>query len=272
MRHRTSADAGRMLDLADRPRRVVSLVPSVTELVCALGAADRLVAVTRYCTDPPDIVATIAKVGGPKNPDCERIIRLAPDVVLVNSEENRREDFDRLTAAGLALFVTFPTTVDGAARSVERLGRLLGTGQSALELAKEIDATCRALRMQTVRRPRVFCPIWRNPWMAFNRDTFAHDLLWCAGGDNVCAERTERYPTVELAEIAAFQPEIILLPSEPYRFSERHRESLRPLAGTPAWNHDRIHFVDGQALSWYGPRTPAGLVYFAGLLTGSTDG
>jgi len=266
MAHRATDDTGREFVSAGVPRRVVSLVPSVTELVCALGCTAQLVARTRYCTHPEAVVSRLVAVGGTKDPDCDAIIALRPDVVLVNSEENRIEDVQRLKAADVRVFVTFPNTVAAAAQSAVRLGHLLGADVAADRLAAEIDAARLEVAAGVGRRSSVFCPVWRNPWMSFNGDTYAHDLLRCAGGDSVCEALTERYPEVDLAEVARSQPEVILLPDEPYRFAKQHLSSLTALADTPAWRARRIHFVDGKALWWYGPRTPSALRYFQGLL------
>ncbi len=259
-------DLGRIVELPTRPARVISLVPSITELVCALGCADRLIAVTRYCTHPPDVVARLQKVGGTKNPDWEEIVGLRPDVVILNAEENRREDFDRLVASGIAVFVIFPRTVAGAARSIENLGSLLDASTVARQCAHDIGRAYATVSATIHARVNVFCPIWRKPWMSFNGDTFVHDVLWCAGGDNVCAAAPQRYPAVDLREVARAQPQVILLPDEPYHFRERHLSELEPLHATPAWRDRRVHFIDGRALSWYGPRTAAALHYFLNLL------
>jgi len=259
-------DSGRTLALAAPPRRIVSLVPSLTEVVCALGAAPRLVGVTRYCTDPPEVVATLPKVGGTKNPDLAAIAALRPDLVLMNAEENRREDFDALVGQGLIVFVSHPRDVRAAALSIERVGIALGcAGEGAAQRAA-IEAALHATNADGALRPRVFCPIWRKPWMSFNRETFAHDLLASAGGHNVCADRAERYPEVDLAEIAELAPDVVLLPDEPYHFSPRDLPHLAALADTPALRRQRVHFVDGKALSWYGPRTPSALRLFDRLL------
>jgi ABC-type Fe3+-hydroxamate transport system substrate-binding protein len=256
-------DLGRALELAARPQRVVSLVPSLTELVCALGAAGRLVGVTRYCCEPADVVADLPKVGGTKNPNVDAIAALAPDLVLVNAEENRSEDFQALTAAGLPVFVSFPHTVAEAERSIERVGEILGARDDAAAMVAAIAA---ARADAPVPQTRVFCPIWRKPWMSFNRETYADDLLRHCGGNNVCAGQAERYPVIELHAIAQADPEAILLPDEPYPFDARHRDSLADLAQTSAWRRGRIHFVDGKALSWYGPRTASALRLFRELL------
>jgi ABC-type Fe3+-hydroxamate transport system substrate-binding protein len=254
-----------LIELPGLPGRIVSLVPSVTELICSLGGESRLVGVTSYCTEPRRVVAGLAKVGGTKNPDCDRILALHPDLVVLNSEENRREDYDQLLAAGVPVYVSFPSDVSGAALSIRGLGVILGVERKAMRLAHLIEEKLRRSE-EPERRPRLFCPIWRNPWMSFNRETFAHDVLFRAGGDNVCSGEADRYPIVELSVIAERAPEIVLLPDEPYRFSDKHRDALAPLADTPALRTGRVHLVDGKALSWYGPRTPAALDYFANLL------
>ena len=209
-------DARRTVALERPPRRIVSLVPSLTEVVCALGAAARLVGVTRYCTDPPEVVRRLPRVGGTKNPDVARIIALDPDLVLVNSEENRVEDFDLLEARGLRTFVSFPRTVAEAADSIQRIAAALGNEGEGRALSGAIRD---AMRAAPVPSRRVFCPIWRNPWMSFNRDTYADDMLRRAGGENVCADQSERYPNVDIDTIIAAAPEVILLPDEPYRFT-----------------------------------------------------
>ncbi len=265
MWRRVDDDAQRQVVLPHPPRRIVSLVPSVTELVCDLGAADRLIAVTRYCTQPPAVVARLARVGGTKTPLCERIVDLRPDLVLINSEENRRVDFEALLARDVPVFVSFATSVAAAAHSVSRLGQALGVGAPAVRLAREIERTASEVRRVARRRCRVFCPIWRKPWMSFNADTYCHDVLASAGGDNLCADAVRRYPEVDLECIAAAAPEIILLPDEPYPFARRHLRFLQPLTETPAWRAGRVMFVDGKALSWYGARTPAALRQFAKL-------
>jgi ABC-type Fe3+-hydroxamate transport system substrate-binding protein len=253
---RLSDDTGRSISLAAPPQRVVSLVPSLTELVCSLGGASRLVGVTRYCTEPASVVAGLPKVGGTKTPSLQQVVELHPDLVLMNEEENKREDFQVLTKAGLTIFVSYPRTVDAAASGIERLGNALDADAEAGAMAAQIRSAAAAIPQRAVR---VFCPIWRKPWMSFNRDTFAHDLLRCAGAANLCADRSDRYPVVELQDISQADPEVILLPDEPYPFAERHRAALEPLAQTSAWRAGHVFFTDGKALSWYGPRTAAAL-------------
>jgi ABC-type hemin transport system substrate-binding protein len=270
-------DLGRAVPLHAPARRIVSLVPSLTECLFTLGAGEAVVACTRWCTDPPDRVCDLPKVGGTKNADVAAIVALAPDLVVMNSEENRREHYDALVAAGLTVFVTEPKTVEGALDLVARLGAIAGRGEAGRHLAAEqrvriAGALAPSARLPTAvapggtRRPvRYFCPIWKKPWMAFNQDTYAHDVLRVAGGANVVADAAERYPRITLDDIAARAPEIVLLPDEPYTFGEDDVADLAPLAETPALRDGRVHLVDGKALSWYGPRTADGVLMFAEL-------
>jgi ABC-type Fe3+-hydroxamate transport system substrate-binding protein len=264
---RVEDDVGREVERAHPARRIVSLVPSLTEALFVLGCGESVVGVTRYCTEPAGAVARLDRVGGTKNPDLARIRELQPDLVLLNAEENRREDFEALEQAGLTIFVSFPQRARDVGGLLRRIGRLTATEPRAVRLAGELNDTLDELTRTDPPQPvRVFCPIWKNPWMSFNRETYTHDMLARAGGTNVCADRAERYCTVVLSEIAAAQPEIILLPDEPYVFTSKVLPDLEPLRETPAWRANRIHFIDGKQLSWYGPRTARALRHLRALL------
>jgi ABC-type Fe3+-hydroxamate transport system substrate-binding protein len=264
---RVEDDVGREVSLAQPARRVVSLVPSLTEALFVLGCGESVVGVTRYCTEPAGTVERLERVGGTKNPDLARIRELQADVVLLNAEENRREDFDALEQAGLTAFVSFPRRVRDVGGLLRRIGRLTGTEERAAHLADELDCTLGELaRAEPTPPVRVFCPIWKNPWMSFNRETYAHDMLALAGGLNVCADRAERYCTIVLSQIAAAQPEVILLPDEPYVFTPKVLPDLEPLRDTPAWRANRVHFIDGKELCWHGPRTAPALCHLRSVL------
>lgn len=154
------------------------------------------------------------------------------------------------------MFVQYPRTVAEGIRAVEELGVVTGAEEAAREITEEIWPLYRqAERLgEARRRVRVFCPIWRNPWMTVNRDTYVHDMLTLAGGENVFAGRPERYPTVTLDQMAAARPEVILLPDEPYRFRRVHVQDFAPYGDVPAVRDGRLHLVDGKLLAWYGPR------------------
>jgi ABC-type hemin transport system substrate-binding protein len=233
--------------MADVPQRIVSLVPSLTELVAWLGRAEALVGRTRFCVEPAEVVARVAIVGGTKNPRVKRIVALAPDLVLANKEENRREDVEALQAAGLQVAVTDPDTVEEAVRMIGAIGRLLGTEGRAESLCADIRGE---LRVQAAARPRVFVPVWWEPLMGLGSMSYGHDLLERAGAVNVLRERP-RYPEVTLEVVAALKPDLVLLPDEPFPFKDAHRALFRDVAPATV--------VDGKLLWWYGPRIPQAL-------------
>lgn len=238
-----------------RARRIVSLVPSTTELLCALGLADALVGVTVYCVEPRAVVRTKTRVGGEKDPDLATIRALAPDLVIANIEENRREDVDALRAAGIAVFVTYPRSVAESLAMIRELGTVTGAVTAARTLLDELEPLHAAVRARLAgRRPMpCFYPIWREPWMTIGHDTYIHDLLATCAGANVFADCT-RYPTIVLDEVAARAPEVVLLPDEPFRFRRAHLRDFDAYPAMPAVRDRRILLVDGKRFSWHGPR------------------
>jgi len=249
------------------PRRVVSLVPSLTESLFALGLGPHLVGVTEWCVHPAEAVAALPKVGGTKNPDLAAIRALRPDLVIANREENKRQDVERLEAAGIPVWVTYPRTV---ADGVALLRELALAGGARRALAETVEPVERALAEAHATRssggPRVFCPIWKRPWMAVGADTYAHDLITVCGGANVFAERGERrYPIVSEEEIVAAAPDVVLLPDEPYAFGPLDVTEIARLP-VPAVRAGRVHLLDGTLLTWYGPRVARALATLRVLL------
>jgi ABC-type Fe3+-hydroxamate transport system substrate-binding protein len=236
-------------------RRIVSLVPSTTELLCALGLADALVGVTVYCVEPREVVRGKTRVGGEKDPDLEVIRGLAPDLVVANIEENRREDVEALRAAGLDVFITYPRSVVESFAMIRELGAVTGTVTAAAGLLAELEPLHAAVRARLAGRHVTPCfyPIWRDPWMTIGHDTYIHDLLATCGGANVFADRS-RYPTITLDDVAARAPEVVLLPDEPFRFRRAHLRDFDGYAAMPAVRDRRIRLVDGKRFSWHGPR------------------
>ncbi len=175
---------------------------------------------------------------------------------------------ETLRGWGIPVFVQYPRTVSEGIRMVEELGVVTGTEERAREITAEIwPLYHQAERLGEVRgRAGVFCPIWRNPYMTINRDTYVHDMLRLCGGQNVFAERSERYPKVTLDEVAAARPEVILLPDEPYRFRKAHVQDFAPYETVPAVREGRIHLVDGKLLTWHGPRIGEALQTLPSLL------
>src|SRR3712207_6079394 len=178
--------------------RLVSLCPSLTELVFDLGRGDDLVGRTKFCVHPVDRVDRVESLGGTKNPKVARILELAPDVVLLNEEENRREDAEALAAAGVRCHVSFPRDVDDTARMVRDIGAVLERREEAERIASDIERRAARVRESARRAPAVRYAylIWRKPWMVAGGDTFVAAMLALPGGVNVFASHPERYPTV----------------------------------------------------------------------------
>ncbi len=256
------------------PRRVVSLVPSVTESLFDLQIGDRLVAVTDYCVHPSDGVARLPKVGGTKNPDLEKIIALRPDLVILNREENRREDAERLQAAGIPIWVTHPQTVQDALNLLWEIMYVFDAPAMAERvrwIERQVDWTAGVARES--KPVRVFVPIWYDPWMTFDRHTYIHDLLRVCGGENVFADYPTgdtHYPCITPDEIVAAQPEVILLPDEPFAFSSEHADQLSRL-DVPAARRGRIYPVEGSLLTWHGTRLARALREIPPLLAQSEE-
>lgn len=240
-------------------RRVVSLVPSLTEAV-AETAPELLVGATDWCTHPADL--PVARIGGTKNPDVAAVAALAPDLVVANEEENRPADLDALRAAGLAVLVT---EVRSLPQAFTELDRML-TGACGLPRPGWLDAAEAAWRgIAPGPRPRrAVVPIWRRPWMVLGRDTFAGDLLARLGVANAYAAHTERYPRVPLPELLAADPDLVVLPDEPYRFTAGDGPESFP--GIPA------ALVSGRHLTWYGPSLAAAPAVLADALAAATAG
>ncbi|MFQ6059345.1 MAG: helical backbone metal receptor [Anaerolineae bacterium] len=269
---------GQALILEAPPRRIVSLVPSTTETLFALGAGQQVVGRTRFCVRPADQVADVPIVGGTKDPRIERIRALAPDLVLANAEENRAEDVAALERFS-RVFVTFPRTVAQAIADLRTLGAITGQVERAEEIATAIEEELAWLRVLAEDRApfRFAYLVWRRPYMTINRDTYIHDLLSLGGGINVFADEPERYPRISAREIFGRGPDLIFLPSEPYPFAEEHRDELLEQCDDPnrrpcgigtipqGWRR-RILLVDGEMFGWHGVRTQEGLRYYGNLL------
>jgi len=254
------------------PERIVSLVPSLTEACFTVGLGDRLVGVTDWCVHPADRLAGIPRVGGTKDPDIEAVTALAPDLVIANHEENTQRAVEGLERAGLRVWVTYPRTVVEGLQVLRQLADLspdTGVAQAAVAPLEAAYET--AVRQSRSRQVRVFCPIWREPWMSVGADTYASDLIALCGGANVFADRCDRrYPRVTAGDIERATPEVVLLPDEPYAFGPRDVQELCQLE-IPAARDRRIHLIDGTWVSWYGPRIAAAIAGLEPLLAASPD-
>ncbi|MFF3154945.1 helical backbone metal receptor [Streptomyces sp. NPDC057910] len=219
--------------------RVVSLVPSLTEAVAVSGPG-LLVGATDWCSHPAGL--DVVRVGGTKNPDVERVVALAPDLVVANEEENRPADLAALTAAGLDVLVTEVRTLPQAFTELERV-LVEGCGLARPDWLDAAERAWGAVRPGPQRSAVV--PVWRRPWMVLGHDTFAGDLLALLGVRNVYADHAERYPRIGIDELNAAGADLVVLPDEPYRFT--------PDDGPEAFPALPAALVDGRQLTWYGP-------------------
>lgn len=251
-----------------KPERIVSLVPSLTEALFAFGVGERVVGRTRYCTQPPGAVGRVAKVGGTKKVNVGLVWDLGPDLVIAVREENTREDIEALEEAGVPVFVGAPETVEDAVEMLRELAeRVVAPRMEAVlgPIERVYGRLRRAERGAESRRSRrVFVPIWKEPYMGVGSDTYVHDVLRLCGGENICGGST-RYPVVGLEEVEELEPEVVLLPDEPYPFSAADLAEFYAL-DIPAAREDRIHLVDGKLLTWYGPRMASSLTQLSALL------
>ncbi|WP_423920648.1 helical backbone metal receptor [Candidatus Poriferisodalis sp.] len=223
--------------------RIVSLVPSVTETLAAWGVDP--IACTRFCERPD-----LEHVGGTKNPDIEAITELRPDLVVVDREENRSEDYDALVANGTDVQALHVASLDDVEPELGQLAARIGVEWSTEPLPEQ----CKPLEHPSGRNVRVFVPIWRRPYMTIGARTYGASLLaWC-GVDVAFADRG-RYPTIDAGDLSAGHFDIVLAPTEPYPCHLRHLDELAKIAPT--------HVIDGQDLFWWGTRTPGAVVRVA---------
>lgn len=236
---------GKRITLSRPPERIISLVPSQTELLASLGLAERVVGVTRFCVRPEGWKAKKQIVGGTKSLRIDRIENLRPDLIIANIEENTREDVVRLEEIA-PVFVTDVSDLDDAVEMIESIARLTGRSGDGRELC---DAVTRAFTQLEAFDPlRTVYLIWHEPYMTVGNDTFIHDVMTRGGFDNVFG-RKRRYPTVDEATLIDADLDVVLLPNEPFPFGEEHVASFEEMLPKTT-----VRLVDGQLFSWYGSR------------------
>jgi ABC-type Fe3+-hydroxamate transport system substrate-binding protein len=242
-------DLSRIIRIPAPAARIVCLVPSITETLFVLGAGERIAGITDYCIHPGEETGRKTRVGGTKNFRQDKVLALHPDLVVANAEENRRHEIEELERHGLPVFVTFPKTVEGCMKMIGDMASLTGSHEAARPVLDAIRrARAKALARMVRPAPRVLCPIWKDPYMTINRDTYIDSVIRNSGGENIFAELPERYPQFSLQEATRLRPDIVILPTEPYHFTEADKEAFLETGCR------RIHIVEGELLSWYGPR------------------
>jgi ABC-type Fe3+-hydroxamate transport system substrate-binding protein len=263
--------AGTLHERADGSARIVSLVPSITELICDLGLSAQLVGRTGFCVHPRETLKTVPKLGGTKDVDLAKLRALAPTHVVLNIDENEKPTADALARFVPHLIVTHPLGPLDNPPLYRLLGAIFGREQEAAALCAQFqrahDALTQAARAWP--RQRVLYLIWKDPWMAVSRDTYIARTLALAGWDTLPASAAARYPRVNLDRSLLQDAELVLLSSEPYRFRARHVAELQAL---PAMRGKAVALIDGEMTSWYGSRAIAGMAYLRRLRGKSAGG
>lgn len=248
----------RRVQLPSPPQKIISLVPSVTELLCDIGLQDAVAGVTKFCVHPSHIRKTKTVIGGTKNLHIEKIKELKPDLIFASKEENVKEQIEELEK-DFPVWVSDVKTFDDALQLIESIGKITDTLENASHLLQNILEEKNSFQAQTQNKKSVIYLIWENPYMTVGGDTFIHTMLQHAGFSNMFSEQT-RYPELSAEQMQKLKPELVLLSSEPYPFKEKHRLQMQKLL--PA---SKVLLADGELFSWYGSRIQHSFRYFAGL-------
>lgn len=240
--------------------RIVSLVPSLTELVFDLGLGQHLVGRTGFCVHPRERLRDVPKVGGTKDVDLERVRALRPTHLIVNIDENEKPTVDALRADVPAILVTHPVEVEDNLEVYRLFGHVFSCESRAQPLARALETALADVRAARFVPARVLYLIWRRPWMTVGAQTYIARMLATVGLEAVSPPSGQRYPEVDLERFGPDRFDAVLLSSEPYRFTEAH---ARELEADPVLGGRPVETIDGEMTSWYGSRAIAGLRYLA---------
>ena len=243
---------GQVIRLTAIPQRIISLVPSQTELLADLRLADEVVGITKFCIHPKDWFQTKTRVGGTKKINLSLIHSLHPDLIIANKEENVKEQINELQQQ-YPVWISDINNLDDAYEMIEQIGAMTGKSEQATCISKQISAEFSQLQTANFK-PKTAYLIWQKPYMTVGGDTFIHSMLELAGFDNIWKEKT-RYPEITIDELRNAHCELLLLSSEPFPFQQKHIDELQPLLPDT-----KIILADGELFSWYGSRllkTPA---------------
>lgn len=255
-----SDQIGRRVEWKAPPERIISCVPSLSELVCDLGFSRRIKGCTKFCIYPENLRKSCTVVGGTKNLRLEAIRDLKPDLILVNKEENVKEQVDELMEE-YPVYVSDVKNVESGIRLIKDVSKLLNVIPKGEELSRKIDLGFKKLdaALHGKHPGKVVYFIWRNPWMTIGGDTYISDVLRRAGYENVFREKN-RYPETELEELKTMAVDEIFLSSEPYPFSDKDKKFMQEI-----FPEVKIRLVDGSMFSWYGSRMEKAAAYLAAL-------
>lgn len=250
---------GHQFELKEPPKRIISLVPSQTELLYDLGLEDKVVGITKFCIHPKEWFETKNRVGGTKTLNFKKIENLQPDLIIANKEENTQSEIEYLQER----FPVYTSDISNMYESLEMitvLGDITGTKQEALSITNQIKVEFNKLSQKTKNKKNVLYLIWQNPIMSIGTSTFIHDMLKACDFQNVLSS-SERYPELSEVEINSLNPDYIFLSSEPFPFNEKHKKEFKQL-----FPQAKIELVDGEYFSWYGSRLQNAPQYFIDLI------
>jgi ABC-type Fe3+-hydroxamate transport system substrate-binding protein len=257
---------GRQVDIPFPPQRIVSLVPSQTELLYELGLGDRVVGITKFCVHPAEWFRSKTRVGGTKKIHFDRVAALHPDLIIGNKEENERLQIEQL-AGQYPVWMSDVRDLDSALQMIRDVGGITNTEARASAIAQNIQSGFDALAAAVAALPRLRAAyfIWRDPWMAAGSDTFIDEMLRLAGFENVFGHWS-RYPELSLEQLADAEADCVLLSSEPYPFKEKHLLEISRLCPNAM-----VRLVDGELFSWYGSRLAQSPGYLGALREGLSE-
>ena len=252
-------DLGRELTFEKTPKRIISLVPSISELLYDLNLEERLIGITKFCVHPAHFKHTITQVGGTKKVKIDKIKELAPEIVLCNKEENTPEIVEELSKF-TQVYVCDIKSINDSKRYITNLGYILNRRTESNLLNQKIDLKLAEFNNYIVGKEEITCSymIWSNPWMAAGNNTFINSLLELNKFKNIYSNKEELYPEIELKKIRLEgDPEVVFLSSEPFPFKDEHAFELGRFT-----HHAKVVFVDGEMFSWFGSRLLKAFDYF----------
>jgi len=245
---------GRVIELHDTPRRIISLVPSQTELLYDIGLNEEVIGITKFCVHPEHWFKTKTRVGGTKQLHLQKIKELRPDLIIANKEENVREQIEEL-AKDFPVWISDVNHLSDAIDMIESIGQITNNQSTANTIIDQIKTAF--TQLQTLNSQLQTCYlIWKDPYMTVGGDTFINEMMKCAGFQNAFESR-QRYPEISIEQLQTIQCDYLLLSSEPFPFKQKHVDELQPLLP-----NTKIILVDGEMFSWYGSRLLKAPLYF----------
>lgn len=253
----------RSIEISALPKRIISVVPSQTELLYDLGLIEEVIGITKFCVHPKEWFQTKTRIGGTKQLNIQKIKELKPDLILANKEENKKEDIEALEKE-LPVWISDVNDLSSAYAMINDVGKIVGRENKSTDLIKNINFQFSTLSADQ-RKIRTAYLIWKDPYLTVGSDTFIHQMLSHAGFENIFSDET-RYPSIDLTALVEKNCDLLLLSSEPYPFKQKHIDELQSLLP-----EIKILLVDGELFSWYGSRMLKAPSYFQNLYAAATQ-